>query len=111
MNLFESLRVALRGLIGNKMRTGLTMLGIIIGVAVVILVVAIGQGAAKSVTDTINALGTNLLTVLNGQHKTRISPAVAAAAAAGNTTGTSPDKLTLDDARNFAQNFPQTIDA
>lgn len=45
MNLMECLRVSLRGLSNNKMRTMLTMLGIIIGVGVVILVVAIGEGA------------------------------------------------------------------
>ena len=63
MNILQSMRLALRGLSANLLRTGLTMLGIIIGVAVVILVVAIGQGATKAVNDQISALGTNLITV------------------------------------------------
>src|SRR5579871_5284384 len=67
MNIFECLRVALRGLASNKMRTMLTMLGIIIGVGVVILVVAIGQGASKRVQHTINALATTPLAARNGQ--------------------------------------------
>ena len=63
MNIVRNLKLALRGLSTNKMRTALTMLGIVIGVAVVILVVAIGQGATTSVTDSVNSLGTNLLTL------------------------------------------------
>ena len=58
MNLLLYFRLAIRGLSANKMRTALTMLGIVIGVAVVILVVAIGEGASQSVTDSINSLGT-----------------------------------------------------
>ena len=73
MNILESFRVAMRGLASNKMRTALTMLGIIIGVGVVIIVVAIGQGATKQVTDTVNALGTNLLSIWPGQSRLRSS--------------------------------------
>ena len=47
MNFSDSLRASLRGLAGNRLRTGLTMLGMIIGVGVVILVVAIGEGATQ----------------------------------------------------------------
>src|SRR5882672_9003452 len=72
MNLFECFRVALRGLANNKMRTALTMLGIIMGVGVVILVVAIGEGATQRVTETVNSLGTNLLTVSNNRYRLRI---------------------------------------
>jgi putative ABC transport system permease protein len=104
MNLRESLRVALRGLASNKMRTALTMLGIIIGVAVVILVVAIGQGASQRVTEAVNSLGTNLLSVFPGTSRFQFN---AATAAGGGTT----NRLTLDDARLIGRNFPQTIAA
>jgi len=50
----------------NKARTGLTMLGIIIGIASVITMTAIGNGAKKSVTDSIESIGANLVTVSPG---------------------------------------------
>ena len=59
----ESIRVAWLGIAGNKMRTVLTMLGVIIGVAAVIALVSVGQGAQASATKSIQALGTNLITV------------------------------------------------
>lgn len=67
MNFIESIRVAMRGLKSNKMRSILTMLGIIIGVSAVIVMVAIGQGARTSVTSQIQGLGSNLLIVSPGQ--------------------------------------------
>ncbi len=105
MNLFESLRVSMRGLVSNKMRSALTMLGIIIGVAVVILVVAIGQGATKQVTDTVNSLGTNLLSIFPGQSRIRINAATASGAKGGTSS------LTLLDARLIADNFKKSVDA
>src|SRR5436853_7928556 len=92
MNLLESLRVALRGLISNKMRTMLTMLGIIIGVGVVILVVAIGQGATQRVTEAVNSLGTNLLTVNSMRNRLRVGNATSRAAnpTGGSTTTSGP---------------------
>ena len=59
-------RVAFRALIRNKMRAALTMLGIIIGVAAVIAMVSIGQGASASVQAQIESIGTNLLFVSAG---------------------------------------------
>lgn len=105
MNLLECARVALRGLVSNKMRTALTMLGIIIGVGVVIIVVAIGQGATKSVTDAVNSLGTNMLTILPGTARIRIN-----AVTAQGITAT-PSRLKLEDARLIARNFPKTVAA
>src|SRR5438445_1795337 len=105
MNIFESLRVAMRGLSSNKMRTSLTMLGIIIGVGVVILVVAIGQGAAQQVTDAVNSLGTNMLTILPGTARIRINAATITGA------NGSASRLTLDDAKLIAKNFPKTVEA
>ena len=58
--------VGLKAIARNKLRSFLTMLGIVIGVGCVIAVVAIGNGAAKSVENTINALGTNYIMVFPG---------------------------------------------
>ncbi len=67
MNFLESLRVSLRALKANKLRSMLTMLGIIIGVGAVIAMVAIGNGASASITSQIQGLGSNLLIVSPGQ--------------------------------------------
>ncbi|WP_309714546.1 ABC transporter permease, partial [Armatimonas sp.] len=91
------------------MRTALTMLGIVIGVAVVILVVAIGQGATKSVTDAVNSLGTNLLSIRPGRPRVRITAAVTQNASGNATASGSPNRLTLDDARVIGRSFPETI--
>jgi putative ABC transport system permease protein len=70
MNPLETLRVAVRALWRNKTRSFLTTLGIIIGVASVIAMVAIGEGARASVEKTFQAMGTNLLIVLPGTSQT-----------------------------------------
>src|SRR5262249_54066936 len=67
MPIRETLTVALEALRANKMRSFLTMLGIVIGVAAVIAMVALGRGAQQSVKDRIASLGTTLLTVVAGQ--------------------------------------------
>jgi putative ABC transport system permease protein len=66
MDLKMIIRVAFRALVRNKMRAALTMLGIIIGVAAVIAMVSIGQGAQASVQAQIESIGTNLLFVSAG---------------------------------------------
>ncbi len=63
----EVIRVALAAINANKMRSLLTMLGIVIGVAAVITMVALGTGAPRAVQEQIDALGTNVLTVRPGQ--------------------------------------------
>lgn len=63
MNLWESVRVALEAMWANKLRSGLTMLGIIIGVAAVILVVAIGQGGQAQIMRELEKIGSNLFIV------------------------------------------------
>ncbi|GAA2636864.1 ABC transporter permease [Paractinoplanes durhamensis] len=65
MSFQEVVRFALRGLSANKLRSSLTMLGILIGVAAVILLVAVGNGSAKAISDRIEALGTNTITVMS----------------------------------------------
>jgi putative ABC transport system permease protein len=64
--LIMAFRIALRALARNKLRSFLTMLGIIIGVGAVIAMVAIGEGAKQRVQDQIASLGTNVLVVLPG---------------------------------------------
>src|SRR5215210_6965677 len=66
MNLLSIVRIAFRALARNKMRAALTMLGIIIGVAAVIAMVSIGQGAQASVQAQIESMGTNLLFISAG---------------------------------------------
>jgi len=70
MNFREIIRVALRALARNKLRTILTMLGIIIGVGAVICTVAIGQGASQQVQQQIQSLGTNVIMVFAGSVNT-----------------------------------------
>jgi putative ABC transport system permease protein len=64
--LLASLRIALRALMVNKMRSSLTMLGIIIGVGAVIAMIAVGSGAKKRIAEQIASMGSNLLIVLSG---------------------------------------------
>ena len=63
MKLYDSFRSALQSLVVNKLRSALTMLGVIIGVAAVIAMVSVGNGASQSVQNTILSLGSNLVTV------------------------------------------------
>lgn len=66
MNLVESTKIALRSLTANKLRAGLTMLGVIIGVAAVIALMSIGRGASAAISNQIQSIGTNLLFVRPG---------------------------------------------
>ncbi|MEA4908463.1 MAG: FtsX-like permease family protein [Chloroflexi bacterium] len=66
MNAAQSIVEALESLSSNKMRSGLTILGIVIGVAAVIAMLAIGEGAQSSITGTIEGIGTNLLFIQPG---------------------------------------------
>ncbi|QCT03539.1 protein of unknown function DUF214 [Paenibacillus algicola] len=63
MNILQGLKMALKSIWSNKLRSTLTMLGIIIGVTAVIALVSLGQGTTKEVTEQVESLGTNLLTV------------------------------------------------
>jgi putative ABC transport system permease protein len=85
LGLIPSIKMALRSIQGNKLRSFLTMLGIIIGVSSVIVLISIGEGSSEQVTSQINQLGTNLLTV--------------------NVMNTDNVKLTIDDAEKF-RNMP-----
>ena len=63
-DLLENVRVALDGLVANKLRSALTMLGVIIGVGSVIALMSIGAGAQAEITDQISSIGTNLIMVM-----------------------------------------------
>ena len=66
MSLIMTLRIAFKALGRNKMRTALTMLGMIIGVAAVIAMVALGTGAQAMIEEQIRSTGTNLITIQAG---------------------------------------------
>ena len=84
MNLSMILLESLETLSSNKLRSGLTVLGIVIGVAAVIAMLAVGNGATASITGSINSVGTNLLFVFRG--------------ARNNPDVTNPRPLTIGDA-------------
>jgi len=69
MDFLSIVRVALRALTRNKMRSVLTMLGIIIGVGAVIAMVGVGEGASQQVQQRIDSMGSNLLYVQSGSHQ------------------------------------------
>ncbi len=92
MSLVEAVQIALRSLRANVLRSFLTMLGIIIGVASVVALLGIGQGAQESVTQEITRNGTNLLTVSPGSTSLR---GISSAAGSAQT-------LTLEDAEALA---------
>jgi putative ABC transport system permease protein len=92
MQFGETFSVALGALRANKLRSFLTMLGVVIGVAAVIAMVALGRGAQQSVNERIAALGTTLLTVTPGQVFGR-----------GVASGTDRARLTMDDAQALEQ--------
>jgi putative ABC transport system permease protein len=68
MNILENIRISFRALAANKLRSGLTMLGIIIGVAAVVALMAIGRGATRSVTSRVEGLGSNLISVSSARN-------------------------------------------
>lgn len=80
MNFFENFRVALRALAANKLRSILTMLGIIIGVGAVVALMAIGNGATASITEQVQGIGANLVSVIPGSFEQNGPPGTAAPA-------------------------------
>jgi putative ABC transport system permease protein len=95
LRLFQTVPSALSALRANKGRSILTTLGIIIGVAAVIAIVALGEGASASVSSQLAGLGTNLLTIMPGSTKTG-----GASSGAGSST-----TLKASDADAIAQNI------
>jgi putative ABC transport system permease protein len=88
LNFIQGFKMAIKSILSNKLRSLLTMLGIIIGVTAVIALVALGQGATKSVTEQVQSLGTNLLTVnILGRGSTSTMTGSEAVAMADNVEG------------------------
>src|SRR5437763_13832656 len=67
MNFAENVRIALRALAANKLRSALTMLGIIIGVGAVVALMAIGTGATASITKQVQGIGSNVVVIFPGK--------------------------------------------
>jgi putative ABC transport system permease protein len=94
MNILESLSMAGKTLATNRLRSGLTMLGIIIGNASVIAMVGIGQGAQKYASSQFQSLGTDVIFILPGTDNAR------------RNTITPPNRLVLADAEAIASQVP-----
>ncbi|HEY8805830.1 MAG TPA: ABC transporter permease, partial [Clostridium sp.] len=74
MKFTQAIKMALGSVVANKMRSFLTMLGIIIGILSVIILIGMGQGTKKEVADQIQGLGTNLITVsITGKREITVS--------------------------------------
>ena len=91
----ETIRVAFGGLTANKLRTGLTTLGLMIGVGSVILLIAVGNGSSAAVQRQIDALGSNVLMVIS----------TSGLGGLGGGTTTSTSQLTLADANALEDRF------
>lgn len=93
MNWSDNFVIAIRGITANKLRSALTVLGLLIGVSAVIILVAVGNGSSLSVEQRINQLGSNTLTVINTGRFGR-GPAVSG-------TQTQQATLTMTDVKNI----------
>ncbi|MDR3575434.1 MAG: ABC transporter permease [Anaerolineaceae bacterium] len=94
MNIGQAILEALESLSANKLRSGLTILGIVIGVAAVIAMLGIGAGAQASITNTINGIGSNLLFISSGNQNvtlTNIQPLTVQDATALGDQSQAPD--------------------
>jgi putative ABC transport system permease protein len=100
MSFTQALLEAIESLNGNKMRSGLTVLGIVIGVAAVIAMLAVGNGAQASITGSISSIGTNLLFVFRGGPDQARGPGGGTA-----RSGNNERPLTLGDAEAIADPF------
>ena len=67
MHSFVTIRIALRALAKNKMRAGLTVLGVVIGIAAVTTMVSIGESASALVQGELHGLGTNVIVIMPGR--------------------------------------------
>jgi putative ABC transport system permease protein len=97
MTVPDLLTFSLQALSGHRLRTALSLLGMAIGVAAVITLTALGEGARRYVIDQFASIGSNLLIVIPGKTETTGIPGVAAAA----------NDLTLEDARAIARGIPE----
>ena len=99
MSFWQAVFEALESLNGNILRSGLTVLGIVIGVAAVIAMLAVGNGAQASITGSISSIGTNLVFVFSG------APSQNGPPGSGGPSGNNERPLTLGDANALADTF------
>jgi putative ABC transport system permease protein len=99
LKFIESFFIAIRSLAANKLRSSLTMLGIIIGVGSVITLMSVGRGAGKSITSTLEGMGTNLVYVVSQ------TPGVQGLAA----LQTAKYSLTISDTEAIAERIPSVV--
>jgi putative ABC transport system permease protein len=90
----EILRETIRSLVSNKLRTFLSMLGIIIGITSVIAVISLGQGTTQNLTESVSSLGSNVLIITPGRTTIRAG------------ASSSSNSLTVDDANNIKNSAP-----
>jgi len=101
MILTEHIIGALNSIVSNKLRSALSMLGIIIGVSAIIILMALGQGTTASVVDRFNSMGANLITLSAGQsNQSRI----------GGVSSSNASKLMDDVFLDFVKNIPGVTD-
>jgi putative ABC transport system permease protein len=127
LSLFDNLKVAIGGISSNKLRSVLTTLGVLIGVAAVIILVAVGTGSSQAVESQINQLGTNTLTVFNtgrfgrgafsGGTQTQVASLTIADVNALDNPNNAPDVksvspvvTTSETATNGANSYTTTVD-
>jgi putative ABC transport system permease protein len=99
VKIFESFIIAMRSLAANKLRSALTMLGVIIGVGSVITLMSVGRGAEKSITSTLEGMGTNLVYIMSQ------TPGLKGLA----SMGSSSYSFTMSDCKAIAERVPGVI--
>jgi len=124
MNVFKLLSLAWRALLRNKIRTSLTMLGIIIGVGAVITMVSIGEGSKQSIRSQLSGMGSNMITIrtfsnstvgggarlgTSGLQTLKVEDAVSIQNEASYITNVSPAVSTRGQAINASLNWPTTL--
>ncbi len=97
MSFLDTVRIALRALLKNKMRAVLTIIGVVIGIAAVTTIVSIGQGASQLVSGEFEALGTNVVLVLPGQTRR------------GGVRQSGAPSLTAEDSNAIGQDCPAVL--
>ncbi len=100
MKFIESFLIAIRSLAANKLRSSLTMLGVIIGVSSVITLMSVGRGAEESITSTLEGMGTNLIYITSQTPGVEGLPAMELMA---------QQSLTLSDAEAIAERIPSVV--
>ena len=114
MNILESFRVAFSAILTNKGRSFLTMLGVLVGVAAVILLVSVGEGARGDIGDQMRGLGSNLVILIPGHEETHGGPRSQTKKEKkkrGRRKRESVTLLTLDDMRALKNHCPSVAEA